>query len=46
MDDMPELPKVEDVSMDTTKLQSFGLQQENLEEAIRKIISKINLQHP
>jgi dTDP-4-dehydrorhamnose reductase len=40
MDDMPDLPKVEDVSMDTNKLQSYGIQQDNIEEAIKKIIFK------
>jgi dTDP-4-dehydrorhamnose reductase len=34
MDEMPELPKVEDVSMDTTKLQSFGIKQKSIEEMI------------
>jgi len=40
MDDMPDLPKVEDVSMDTTKLRSYGIQLDNIEEAIKKIIFK------
>jgi dTDP-4-dehydrorhamnose reductase len=38
MDDIPGLPKVEDVSMDTTKLQSYGIEQETMEESIRKLI--------
>jgi dTDP-4-dehydrorhamnose reductase len=38
MDDVPNLPKVEDVSMDTTKLQSFGIKQKTLDEMILEII--------
>jgi dTDP-4-dehydrorhamnose reductase len=38
MDDLPNLPKVEDVSMDTTKLQSFGIKQKTIEEMILEII--------
>ena len=38
MDDVPSLPKVEDVSMDTTKLKSFGVKQKSLDEMILEII--------
>ena len=38
MDDVPALPKVEDVSMDTTKLQSFGIKQRSIEEMIYEIL--------
>jgi dTDP-4-dehydrorhamnose reductase len=38
MDDLPDLPKVEDVSMDTTKLQSFGIKQRMIEEMIYELL--------
>lgn len=38
LDDMPELPKVKDVSLNTDKLQSFGFKQMSIEESISKII--------
>ncbi len=38
MDELPNLPKVEDVSMNTNKLQSFGIKQKSLDEMIFKII--------
>ena len=38
MDDVPNLPKVEDVSMDTTKLQSFGIKQRTIEEMIFELL--------
>ena len=38
MDDVPKLPKVEDVSLDTTKLQSFGIKQRIIEEMIYEIL--------
>jgi dTDP-4-dehydrorhamnose reductase len=38
LDDIPELPKVEDVSLNTDKLQSLGFKQINIEESISKII--------
>ena len=38
MDDVPNLPKVEDVSMDTTKLQSFGIKQRNIEDMIFELL--------
>lgn len=39
MDDIPNFPKVEDVSLNTEKLQSFGLKVGTIEENILKIIS-------
>ncbi len=38
MGELPNLPKVEDVSMNTNKLQSFGIKQKSLDEMIFKII--------
>ena len=38
LDDIPELPKVEDVSLTTKKLQSFGIKQKSIEENIKEII--------
>jgi dTDP-4-dehydrorhamnose reductase len=38
MDEIPDLPKVEDVSMNTSKLQSYGIKQRSIEESIRKLI--------
>jgi dTDP-4-dehydrorhamnose reductase len=38
MADVVDLPKVEDVSMDTTKLQSFGIKQRNIEEMIYELM--------
>ena len=38
MDELPNLPKVEDVSMNTNKLQSFGIKQKSLDEMIFEII--------
>ncbi len=38
MDEIPNLPRVEDVSLDTKKLQSFGLRAGNIEENILKMI--------
>ena len=38
MDDVPKLSKVEDVSMDTTKLQSFGIRQRVIEEMIYEVL--------
>jgi dTDP-4-dehydrorhamnose reductase len=38
LDDVPELPKVEDVSLNTDKLQSHGFKQMSIEESISKII--------
>lgn len=39
MDDIPSLPKVEDVSMNTDRLQSFGIKQKGIEESINEILS-------
>ncbi len=38
LDDIPELPKVEDVSLNTDKLRSFGIKTNTIEESILKII--------
>ncbi len=38
MDDIPSLPKVEDVSMNTDKLQSLGIKQKGIEESINEIL--------
>lgn len=38
MDDMPELPKVEDVSLDTSKLQYYGIEQDTVESSIKKFL--------
>jgi dTDP-4-dehydrorhamnose reductase len=38
MDDVPSIQKVEDVSMNTDKLQSFGIKQKTLDEMILEIV--------
>jgi dTDP-4-dehydrorhamnose reductase len=38
MDDVPRIQKVEDVSMNTEKLQSFGIRQKTLDEMIFEIV--------
>ena len=38
MDDIPDLPKVEDVSLNTDKLKSLGIEARTIEENIREII--------
>jgi len=38
LSDFPKFPKVEDVSLNTDKLQSLGFKQMNIEESISKII--------
>ncbi|MDZ7626136.1 MAG: sugar nucleotide-binding protein [Ignavibacteriaceae bacterium] len=38
MDEIPNLPKVEDVSLNTEKLQSLGIKPRTIEENIREII--------
>lgn len=38
LDDLPELPKVVDVSLDTDKLQSFGIKQNSIEGNILNLI--------
>ncbi len=40
MDEIPNYPKVEDVSLNIDKLQSFGLKPTNIEENILKIIRR------
>jgi dTDP-4-dehydrorhamnose reductase len=40
MDEMPDLPKVEDVSMDTGKLQSYNIRQKTIEDSIRELKNK------
>lgn len=42
MDDIPRLPKVEDVSMNTGKLQSYGIKQKSIRESISEILSAIH----
>ena len=39
LDDVPQLPKVEDVSLNTDKLQSLGIKQMSIEESIRSLIN-------
>lgn len=38
MDDVPDLPKVEDVSMNTEKLTALGIKRKNIDESIKEII--------
>ena len=38
MDDIPNLPKVEDVSLNTDKLRSLGMKTRTIEENILEII--------
>jgi dTDP-4-dehydrorhamnose reductase len=38
MDDIPDLPKVEDVSMNTEKLNLLGIKRKSVEESIKEII--------
>jgi len=38
LDDVPELPKVEDISLNTDKLQSLGFKTKTIEENISKLI--------
>ncbi|MEO8398703.1 MAG: SDR family oxidoreductase [Ignavibacteriaceae bacterium] len=40
MDDIPNIAKVEDVSMNTEKLQSFSIVQKSIEESIKEILDK------
>ena len=40
MDAVPALPKVEDVSMNTEKLNFLGIKQKTIDESIKKIINK------
>lgn len=39
MDDVPSLPKVEDVSINTEKLQSLGIKQKSIDEMILEIVN-------
>lgn len=39
LDDMPDLPKVEDVSMGTDKLQSFGIAPKGIESSITNLLN-------
>jgi len=39
MDDVPDLAKVEDVSMNTEKLQSLGIKQKSIDEMILEILN-------
>ena len=39
MDDIPNFPKVEDVSLNTEKLQSFGLKSRTIKENIRELVA-------
>jgi dTDP-4-dehydrorhamnose reductase len=39
MDDVPDLAKVEDVSMNTEKLQSPGIKQKSIDEMILEIVN-------
>jgi hypothetical protein len=38
LNDIPQLPKVEDVSLNTDKLQSLGINPKTIEESILEII--------
>lgn len=39
MDDIPLLPKVEDVSMNTDKLQSYGIKPKSITESLKEILT-------
>lgn len=41
MDEIPDFPKVEDVSLDTSKLRSFGIRQSSVEESINRFLAYI-----
>ncbi len=41
MDEIPDFPKVEDVSLDTSKLQSLGIKQNSVEESINKFLNYV-----
>ncbi len=43
MSDIPNFPSVADVSMNTTKLQSFGIMQSSIDETISEIIKQENI---
>ncbi len=40
MDDLPGFPKVEDVSMDTGKLKSYGVEIKSVKDSIRNLIKE------
>lgn len=40
MDDVPDLPKVQDVSLNTDKLKSLGIKQKSIEESIKEILKR------
>jgi len=40
LDDLPDLPKVKDVSMNTEKLKSCGIKQKTLRESIKEILEE------
>ena len=40
MDDVPDLAKVKDVSMNTDKLQSYGIKQKSIDDMILEILTK------
>jgi dTDP-4-dehydrorhamnose reductase len=42
MDDIPELPKVADVSMNTDKLQSFGIKHKSIDKSIAETLRNFN----
>jgi dTDP-4-dehydrorhamnose reductase len=42
MNDLPELPQAADVSLNTEKLQSYGIKVNSLDNSIKEIISEIS----
>jgi dTDP-4-dehydrorhamnose reductase len=43
MNDVPDFPQVADVSMNTDKLQSYGIKAKGIEESIREILNSIRI---
>lgn len=41
LDDVPQLPKVEDVSLNIDKMKSFGLEPRSLNEMIKQVVEKV-----
>ena len=41
MDEIPDIPKVEDVSLDTSKLWSYNIRQSSVEESINRFLAYI-----
>lgn len=41
MNELPDYPAVEDISLDTDKLKSFGIKQKSIEESINEIVRSI-----